>query len=80
MTMSGAVYIASAGETWDSISLVIYRDEIFAADLLCANPSLCDIMVFEGGEVVRVPVVTEQGGIETSDGETYEPAAAPWKE
>ena len=30
MTLSGRVYVCSAGETFDSVALAIYGDEVFA--------------------------------------------------
>ena len=57
MTDSGYKYHCSAGETFDSAAVNIYGDEQYAADLLWANPSLCDKLVFTGGEMLVVPVV-----------------------
>lgn len=78
MILSGQTYRCSAGETFDSVSLSVYGDEKYACELLCANPALCTKMIFAGGEILDIPVVeiTEQ----ESDGETYMPPVAPWKE
>ena len=77
MTLSGEVYKCSAGESFDSVSLEVYGDEVYAADLLSANPALCLRPVFIGGEVLSLPVVE----IPESESEnTYMPAKAPWKE
>ncbi len=76
MTLSGQGYICSAGESFDSVALSVYGDEAFAADLLNANPELCLKMVFDGGEILRLPVVetvTDASGMETA------PEVAPWK-
>lgn len=74
MTLSGMTYSCSAGETFDSVALEIYGDEKYAAELLCANPSLCRIPIFVGGETLQLPVV------EVPDGdEAYMPDVAPWK-
>lgn len=76
MTDSGQVYICSAGETFDSIALEIYGDEIYAAELYCANPQLSETLVFAGGEELKLPVV------EIPDEDSTEAAAyiPPWKE
>ena len=77
MTLSGEAYRCSAGETFDSVALTIYGDEVYAAELLNANPSLCLKPVFTGGEILSLPVVE----IPENDGDnTYMPAKAPWKE
>ncbi len=77
MQYSGQVYLCSAGETFDSVALVLYGEEAYAADLLNANPELCTKPIFTGGEKLRLPVVEipedEASGI-------YAPANAPWKE
>jgi phage tail protein X len=77
MTLSGQTYRCSGGETFDKVALIIYGDEKYACELLGANPSLCTIPVFTGGEVLELPVVEVT---ENSDEEDYMPASAPWKE
>lgn len=77
MTLSGKRYVCSAGETFDSIALTYYGDEKFAAELLCANPALCTVPVFTGGELVQLPVIDIP---EDDGGNSYAPASAPWKE
>ena len=76
MTLSGKVYICSAGETFDSVAMMVYGDEVYAAELLMANPELCRKPIFDGGEQMILPVVEtaeeEESGI-------YEPEVAPWK-
>ena len=76
MTSSGKVYICSAGETFDSIALAVYKDEKYACELLNANPALCNTLIFSGGEELELPVVE----VPESDGDAYVPANAPWKE
>lgn len=73
MRLSGRGYIASHGETFDSIALMIFGDEKYAADLLQANPELDGILVMQGGEVVKLPIV------DTSSNGDYVPQIAPWK-
>lgn len=77
MTLSGRVYICSAGETFDSVALAVYGDEVFACELLNANPKLSTTPIFQGGEILELPVVEVQ---EDDNGEVYAPASAPWKE
>lgn len=77
MTLSGKAYHCSAGETFDSVALAVYGDEKYAADLLCANPTLCRVPVFQGGEMVILPVVYVPGDQYAPD---KMPDVAPWKE
>lgn len=79
MTLSGQTYRCSNGETFDSVSLTVYDDEKYACELLCANPALCRVPVFSGGEILQLPVV-EVPESETDSEEDYMSATAPWKE
>lgn len=74
MTDSGYVYKTSAGESFDSVALVLFGDEKYASELLNANPLLCEKLVFDGTEKVIIPEVT------VDDASEYMPADAPWKE
>ena len=73
---SGYAYRCSAGETFDSVALAVYGDEKYACELMKANPELVTKSVFDGTELINLPVV------ETPDEETqnYGAANAPWKE
>lgn len=73
---SGLTYQCRAGETFDSVSLILYGDERYAYELLAANPTLCRLIVFTGGEELAVPVVE----VPEDDAENeMAPATAPWK-
>ncbi len=75
MLDSGQRYIASAGETFDFVALNVYGNERYAAELLNANPSVCEKMEFVGGEELILPVVEVTDPTEP----IYTPANAPWK-
>lgn len=78
MENTGYVYKCSNGETFDIAARVIYDDEKYASELLCANPELSDKMVFDGGELLRIPWIDIP---ETDPDETEAlPDKAPWKE
>ena len=79
MTQSGQSYHCSAGETFDSIALFIYGDEIYASELMSANPTLCNKTIFKGGEELNLPVV-DVVQIDDEIDAFYMPAVAPWKE
>lgn len=76
MTLSGIAYKCSAGDTFDRIALTVYGDEKYACELLSANPKLCTIPVFQGGEVLELPIV---GVPEQDESAVYMPETAPWK-
>lgn len=80
ITLSGQTYHCSAGETFDSIALFIYGDEIYASELLTANPRYCRMPVFKGGEELSLPVVDVIPEEDEDDEEFFMPAVAPWKE
>ena len=81
MDMSGIVYIAKAGDTFDGIALEAFGNEKYAADLLCANPSMSEKMILDGGEEILFPVVDlTEDEINAEDSEGYTLANAPWKE
>ena len=50
-------YTAQGGDTFDSIALAAYNEEHMASTIITANPDLCDVLIFEGGELVRIPIV-----------------------
>ena len=50
-------YTAQGGDTFDSIALAAYNEERMASTIIAANPDLCDVLIFEGGELVRIPIV-----------------------
>ena len=77
MIYSGYGYVASNGDTFDSIALEVYGSENYSAELLCANPALCHIQVFEGGELLILPVVEIPA---VTSGPEKMPEKAPWKE
>lgn len=75
MNRSGYEYHCAAGESWDSVALAVYGRESCAADILAANPALCHLTIFTGGEKLRLPIV------EVADtSRVYTPATAPWKD
>lgn len=72
MEMTGYQYNCSGGETFDSVAREVYGDEKYAAELLQANPTLCEKTVFGGGEAVLLPVIVQP--------ESYTlPDSAPWR-
>ena len=50
-------YTAQGGDTFDSIALAAYNEERMASTIIAANPELTDLLIFEGGELVQIPIV-----------------------
>ena len=77
MTTDGNTYHCTAGETFDSIALKVYKNEKYACEILFANPTLCRIPVFTGGEILQLPDVAIP---EEEDEGFISSTKAPWKE
>lgn len=75
MILSGYVYQASAGETFDAVAMAVYGDEKYAAELLQANVTHCEKLVFTGGEELRLPVIE----IVAEEHTGQQISTAPWK-
>ncbi len=69
-------YICAGGETWDIAALKLYGSEALAYELLIANPALCHLSRFSGGERLNVPIIVAQ---EDSTDEGGAPVNAPWR-
>lgn len=53
------LYVCDQGDTFDQIALEYYNDEKQMNVIINANPKYRDTIVFEGGEMLRVPVIEE---------------------
>lgn len=73
---SGYQYHASANESFDSVARAVYGSERYAADLMDANPDLCGMTVFNGGETLRLPSLDAP---QSNDEATLANTIAPWK-
>jgi len=55
---SHGVYAAQRGDSWDLLANLFYEGNSLLAPLLTyANPEHADILLFEGGESVMIPVI-----------------------
>lgn len=64
-TVGYFTYTAKAGDTWDSIAFKAYKVERMAHHIIKANPKYIDVLTFDGGEVLRVPIVDEVEDVKT---------------
>lgn len=62
-------YIASYGETWESISMDFYGTPYKIAELISCNPQYSDVLIFEENTELSIPI------LETEKSNTL----APWK-
>ena len=63
-------YICLSGDTFDLIALAAYSEETMSSEIIRANPNYSDVLIFEGGEVIRLPVLTT---VKTPD------SVPPWR-
>lgn len=69
--MDEIYYTTVQGDTFDSIALEYYSDEKKASTIIDANSEYSDVLIFDAGVVLAIPIIEE-------DGET--PASAPpWR-
>ena len=45
------------GDTFDALALEFYNDEKQAWLIIQANPDYCDVLIFEAGVGLKVPIV-----------------------
>ena len=77
LTLSGDEYVCAAGETFDSVAMRLYGASERSKELFEANPDLCHLAVFFGGERLKIPYVI---GVPPWEEPEISPANAPWKE
>ena len=50
-------YTCRAGESFDLLAGQAYGYETMADVIIAANPDLSDVLLFDGGEVIDLPIV-----------------------
>ena len=63
-------YTAQAGDAFDLLAQRTYGDDKLASYIIETNPDYSDVLIFEGGEKLLIPIVKEAETEET---------VAPWK-
>ncbi len=61
---------ANQGETFDMLAYRLYTEERMSWLLRSYNPQYSDVIIFEGGEKITVPIVSE---VESKE------SLAPWR-
>ena len=52
-------YVCVAGDIWGGISFKLFKSEFFMHRLISANPLYSDLLVFTGGERLKIPVISD---------------------
>ena len=55
--MGYKAYTCRAGDTFDLLAGQAYGQETMASSIIAENPDFCDTVIFDGGEVIRLPLV-----------------------
>ena len=50
-------YITEEGDTWDSLALALYNEDRLSSALMAENPDHCEVLIFEAGVFLRLPVM-----------------------
>ena len=58
-------YTCRAGESFDLLAGQAYGHETMASAIIAENPDLCDTVLFDGGEVIDLPLVDRVDSPET---------------
>lgn len=53
-------YMTNKGDTWDSIAYQEYGNERYASMIMEVNRYHMDVLIFEGGLEIKVPIIEEQ--------------------
>lgn len=71
VTVEGTyIETATQGETFDMLAYRLYTEERMSKYLRYYNPQYSDVIVFQGGEKITVPIVSE---VESTE------SLAPWR-
>lgn len=50
-------YTTTAGDSFDMIALAAYGDELLSSTIIQANPDYCDVLIFDAGVALYIPVI-----------------------
>ncbi len=68
------LYETKSGETWDSIAFDLFTNEMMASTLIQENKEYADVLIFDGGEVLAIPIVNEENEEDSID------TIPPWRQ
>ena len=58
-------YTTSQGDTFDALALDLYDDETLSSEIIRENPKYADVLVFDAGDVLYLPVIEDAEKINT---------------
>lgn len=58
-------YTTKEGDMFDMIALNFYNEEKMATTIIEANPDYADVVIFDAGIELIIPIVQDTEGIET---------------
>lgn len=61
--MDNFQYVTMQGDTFDMLALDVYNDEAKASLIIQANPQYADVLIFDAGVVLTIPLITAQAAI-----------------
>ena len=69
--MDEIYYTTIQGDTFDGIAFEYYSDEKLASTIIDANPEYSDVLIFDAGIVLTIPIL--------EDKEDTPASAPPWR-
>ena len=52
-------YTTNQGDTFDALALDLYDDETLSSEIIKENPDYADVLVFDAGEILYLPVIED---------------------
>lgn len=68
--MARLKYTTAAGDTFDMIALDMYNNEFLSHIIADANPEYADVIVFDAGAKLIIPIIEEKAAA---------PTLPPWR-
>lgn len=53
------------GDTFDSLALQMYGDERRSSDVILFNPEYADVLTFDSGITIRLPIINDKTNTDT---------------
>lgn len=50
-------HVTVEGDTFDALALKYYNEEQLASRIISSNLDYCDVLIFEAGVVLRIPIM-----------------------
>lgn len=50
-------HVTVEGDTFDALALKYYNNEQLASRIISSNLDYCDVLIFEAGVVLRIPIM-----------------------